>query len=182
MHFGLFYELAVPGFTGKTEPQVYRETLDEIEQADRLGLDSVWLVEHHFMREYSHASAPDLFLAAASQRTRRIRLGHAIVLLPFWHPVRVAERIATLDILSGGRVEFGVGRGFTPVEYETFGVKMEDSRSLVDESMDVILRAWQPGRVKHAGRHFKVADVEVLPKPVQTPHPPIWTAAVSPET
>jgi alkanesulfonate monooxygenase SsuD/methylene tetrahydromethanopterin reductase-like flavin-dependent oxidoreductase (luciferase family) len=147
MQFGLFYELAVPGFTGKTEAQVYRETLDEIEAADRLGWDSAWLVEHHFMKEYSHASAPDMVLAAASQRTRRLRLGHAIFLLPFWHPVRVAERIATLDLLSGGRVEFGVGRGFTPVEYETFGVRMEDSRELVDESMQVVLRGFAPGRV-----------------------------------
>src|SRR5215468_735449 len=182
MKFGLFYELAVPGFTGKSEEQVYRETLEEIELADRLGIDSVWLVEHHFMREYSHSSAPDMFLAAASQRTKRIRLGHAIFLLPFWHPVRVAERIATLDILSGGRVEFGIGRGFTPMEYDTFGVRMEDSRSLVDESMDVVLRCFGEGRVKHDGKHFKVADCEVLPKPLQKPHPPIWTAAVSPET
>jgi alkanesulfonate monooxygenase SsuD/methylene tetrahydromethanopterin reductase-like flavin-dependent oxidoreductase (luciferase family) len=182
MHFGLFYELAVPGFTGKTEAQVYGETLDEIAVADQLGLDSVWLVEHHFMREYSHSSAPDMLLAAASQRTRRIRLGHAIVLLPFWHPVRVAERIATLDLLSQGRVEFGIGRGFTPTEYETFGVRMEDSRDLVDEAMDVILRAFGDGRVDHRGKHFRVADVEVLPKPVQRPHPPIWTAAVSPES
>jgi alkanesulfonate monooxygenase SsuD/methylene tetrahydromethanopterin reductase-like flavin-dependent oxidoreductase (luciferase family) len=182
MKFGLFYELAVPEFTGKTEEQVYRETLAEIELADRLGLDGVWLVEHHFMREYSHSSAPDMVLAAASQRTQRIRLGHAIFLLPFWHPVRVAERIATLDLLSGGRVEFGIGRGFTPTEYDTFGVRMEDSRSLVDESMDVVLRCFGEGRVQHDGKHFKVADCEVLPKPLQKPHPPIWTAAVSTET
>jgi alkanesulfonate monooxygenase SsuD/methylene tetrahydromethanopterin reductase-like flavin-dependent oxidoreductase (luciferase family) len=182
MKFGLFYELAVPKFTGKTEEQVYREALAEIELADRLGLDGVWMVEHHFMREYSHSSAPDMFLAAASQRTKRIRLGHAIFLLPFWHPVRVAERIATLDILSGGRVEFGVGRGFSPKEYDTFGVRMEDSRTLVDEAMEVIMRCFGEERVVHEGKHFKVADCEVLPKPLQKPHPPIWTAAVSSET
>lgn len=182
MRFDLFYELAVPAFAGRTESQVYGETLEEIELADELGFDTAWVVEHHFMREYSHAGAPDVFLAAAAARTRRIRLGHAVVPLPYHHPVHVAERLATLDILSRGRVEFGFGRGFQPREYAAFGVDMADSRALVEESLAILKRAFAGGPLRHAGRHYRLDDVEVLPRVVQRPHPPLWMAAVSPES
>lgn len=182
MQFDLFYELSVPGFAGRSETQVFRETLEELELADRCGYATAWLVEHHFMREYSHSSAPDLFLAAASQRTTRLRLGHGIVPLPYSHPVRVAERLATLDILSGGRVEFGFGRGFSPREYEAFGIHMADSRSLTEEALEIIRLSFRGEPVHHRGRHFQLDGVNILPRTVQTPHPPLWTAAVSPES
>jgi alkanesulfonate monooxygenase SsuD/methylene tetrahydromethanopterin reductase-like flavin-dependent oxidoreductase (luciferase family) len=182
MRFDVFYELSVPAFAGRSEPQVYRETLEEIALADRLGYDTAWLVEHHFMREYSHCSAPELVLAAAAQHTRHLRLGHGIIPLPYSHPVHVAERLATLDILSGGRVEFGFGRGFSPREYESFGIDMAESRSRTEESLQIIRQAFRREPVHFDGRHFRLNGVEVLPHILQRPHPPIWSAAVSPES
>lgn len=182
MQFDLFYELSVPRFAGRSEAQVFHETLAELELADQCGYSIAWLVEHHFMREYSHSSAPDLFLAAAAQRTSRLRLGHGIIPLPYSHPVRVAERLATLDILSHGRVEFGFGRGFSPREYETFGIEMAASRSLTEEALDVIRLSFQGEPVHYQGRHFRLEGIDILPKVVQKPHPPLWSAAVSPES
>lgn len=183
MEFDLFYELAVPAFAGRTERQVYEETLEEIALADDLGFHTAWLTEHHFMPEYGHSSAPDLFLAAAAQRTRRIRLGLGIVPLPYHHPLQIAERAATLDILSGGRLELGVGRGFSPKEYGAFGVRPEESRTLVAEGLEVLLQAFSDADpISFAGRHFQFQDIHVRPRVVQRPHPPLWMAAVSPES
>lgn len=182
MKFDLFYELSVPRFKGLSEAQVYTQALEEIALAETLGFDTLWAVEHHFMPEYSHSSAPEMFLAAASQRTARLRLGHAIVPMPYNHPVRVAERIATLDVLSGGRAEFGFGRGFSPVEYASFGVAMADSRSLTEEALAIVRASFAGGPVSFAGRHFRLEAVDILPKVIQRPHPPVWTAAVSPDS
>ena len=182
MKFDLFYELSVPGFKDRSEAQVYAEALEEVALAEELGFDTLWAVEHHFMPEYSHSSAPEMFLAAASQRTRRLRLGHAIVPLPYSHPVRVAERIATLDVLSGGRAEFGFGRGFSPTEYTSFGVSMADSRSVTEEALAIVRASFSGEPVTFQGRHFHLEGVQILPRVVQEPHPPIWTAAVSPDS
>src|SRR3954471_24779905 len=125
MRFGLFYEHQMPRpWEDGGHEKLLGNALDQIELADRVGFDYVWQVEHHFLTEYSHSSAPEVFLGAVSQRTRRIRIGHGVVLLPmpYNHPIRVAERIATLDILSDGRVEFGTGRSGTPAELEGFGI------------------------------------------------------------
>lgn len=181
MKIDLFYELAVPDEGGREEARVYADTLDEIALADALGFDGVWLVEHHFTREYSHSSAPELMLAAASQRTRRLRLGHAVVVAPYHHPIRVAERAAALDLLSGGRLELGIGRGFSPAEYQVFSADMRLSRDYVAETLAILRQAGQ-GPLDHRGRLFAFEGIEVLPKPLQKPHPPLWTAAVSPET
>lgn len=180
MHFDLFHELAVPDFAMRNETQVFEETLEELTLAESCGFRGVWLVEHHFMREFSHSSAPDLVLAAASQRTRTLRLGHAIIPLPYHHPLQVAERLATLDILSQGRVEFGFGRGFLPQEYAAFGVDMKQSRELVEESLAVIRQAFAGKAVDFTGKHFQIKETAVLPGIVQQPHPPLWMAAVSP--
>jgi alkanesulfonate monooxygenase SsuD/methylene tetrahydromethanopterin reductase-like flavin-dependent oxidoreductase (luciferase family) len=182
MEFDLFYELSVPSFSGRDECRVFHESLEELAWAEACGFRTAWLVEHHFMPGYSHSAAPDVFLAAASQRTIRLRLGHAIIPLPYTHPVHVAERIATLDILSGGRVELGFGRGFSPAEYAAFGVDMADSRSLVEESLHIIRQAFTGVPVHFAGRHFKLDGQQIVPCVVQQPHPPLWTAAVSPES
>ncbi|AOU99776.1 monooxygenase [Acidihalobacter yilgarnensis] len=182
MHFDLFNELSVPTLGNRDEREVFEDTLAQWVLAEDLGFTTGWLVEHHFMPEYSHSTAPELFLAAASQRTQRLRLGHAIVPLPYHHPIRVAERLATLDILSGGRVEFGFGRGFSPQEYQAFGREMRDSRSYTEESLAVIRQAFAKGQVDFHGQHFDFTELAVLPHPLQKPHPPIWTAAVSPES
>jgi alkanesulfonate monooxygenase SsuD/methylene tetrahydromethanopterin reductase-like flavin-dependent oxidoreductase (luciferase family) len=172
----------VPPGCGRTEAQVFAESLAEIELADRLGFHGVWLVEHHFMPAYSHCSKPELVLAALSQRTSRLRLGFGVVPLPFHHPVHVAERIATLDVLCGGRVEVGIGRGFSPAEYSAFDIPMEESRSRVEESLAILRAAAREETVSYNGRHFRLDGVSIVPRCLQRPYPPLWTAAVSPET
>src|SRR5436309_8398999 len=141
MRFGLFYEHQLPRpWKEGAEGRLLSDALEQVELADRLGFHSVWQVEHHFLEEYSHSSAPEVFLAAASQRTTNIRLGHGIVQLPpeVNHPARVAERIATLDLLSGGRVEFGTGEGSSQVELGAFGVPREEKRAQWEEALDAI--------------------------------------------
>jgi alkanesulfonate monooxygenase SsuD/methylene tetrahydromethanopterin reductase-like flavin-dependent oxidoreductase (luciferase family) len=181
MRLDLFYELSSPPHLALTESQVYHQALDEIELADRLGFGAVWLVEHHFMRGYSHSSRPELFLAAASQRTRRIRLGLGVIPLPYHHPVHVAERVASLDILSGGRLEVGIGRGFSPTEYSLFGADMAESRSLTEESLAILRASFRRQPISHRGRHYQFEQLDLIPHPLQSP-PPVWTAAVSPQS
>jgi len=182
MQFDLFYELSVPEQLGCSEQQIFSQALDEISLADSLNYKTAWLVEHHYMKGYSHSSAPELFLAALSQRTNRIRLGHAIVPLPYTHPIRVAERAATLDILSNGRLEFGFGRGFSPKEYGSFGVAMSDSRTVTKESFEIIRNSFSGEPINYSGKHYQLDDIEIFPKVLQNPHPPLWTAAVSPSS
>ncbi len=185
MKFGLLYELeyARPWYRG-WEAALFHQALEQIELADRAGFDYVWQVEHHFLTEYSHSSAPEVFLGAVSQRTSRIRIGHGVVLLPpaYNNPIRVAERIATLDILSGGRVDFGTGRSGTPVELEGFGISPADSKAMWEELVSVIPRMWMEDPFSYEGRFFSMPPRSVIPKPVQRPHPPMWVAAASPRT
>src|SRR6516165_3006766 len=141
MRFGIFYEHQLPRpWLQDSEAQLYREALEQVELADRLGIDYVWEVEHHFLEEYSHSSAPEVFLAAASQRTSSIRLGHGIVQLPFGfnHPARVAERVATLDLVSDGRVDFGTGEASSAAELGGFGVPREAKRAMWAETLDAV--------------------------------------------
>src|SRR5437763_1865755 len=156
-----------------------RNALEQSELADRLGFDYVWEVEHHFLEEYAHSSAPEVFLAAASQRTKRIRLGHGIVALPpaYNHPARVAERIATLDLVSDGRVEFGTGETSSQMELGGFGVPRDEKRAQWDEALDVITRMFVEEPFAGArGRHVNMPPRNVVPKPQQKPHPPLWVA------
>ena len=172
----------MPPHLGRSEQDVYADALAEIELADRLGFHGAWIVEHHLMPGYSHSSKPELVLAALSQRTRHLRLGLGVIPLPYHHPLHVAERIGTLDVLCGGRLEVGIGRGFSPGEYLAFGVDMADSRQLVDESLAILRAAAQDEPIDHRGRNFRLDRVRVVPRPLQRPYPPLWTAAVSPET
>lgn len=158
-----------------------KENLAMMEYADSLGFDSVWLVEHHFS-EYGVLPSAQMMAAAIAQRTKKVRIGTAVVVLPFNHPIRVAEEVALADILSNGRIEFGVGRGYQRGEFAGFNIPMDESRERFAESLDIILKAWTTERFSYEGKYFRVDDVSVLPKPVQQPHPPIWMAAVSPET
>lgn len=180
MKFGVFYELQRPRPWGPDgEENLVREALEQIELADRLGFDSVWEVEHHFLEEYSHSSAPEVFLAAASQRTKRIRLGHGIVQLPlgFNHPARVAERIGMLDLVSGGRVEFGTGQGSSQAELGGFGVDRDLKHNQWEEALDAVIRMMtEEPFTGHDGRFFSMPPRNVIPKPKQKPHPPLWVA------
>jgi alkanesulfonate monooxygenase SsuD/methylene tetrahydromethanopterin reductase-like flavin-dependent oxidoreductase (luciferase family) len=186
MRFGLFYEHQLPRADGeRDEGKLLADALDQVELADRLGIDYVWEVEHHFLEEYSHSSAPEVFLAAASQRTRRIRLGHGIVQIPpaVNHPARVAERVATLDLISGGRVEFGTGEGSSQMELGGFGVDREVKRAQWEESLDAITRMFvEEPFAGYEGRWISMPPRSVVPKPRQRPHPPLWVACSRRET
>jgi len=186
MRFGIFYEHQLPRPWGpESEHTLLRDALEQIELADRSGIDYVWEVEHHFLEEYSHSSAPEVFLAAASQRTRQIRLGHGIVQAPSAvnHPARIAERIATLDLVSDGRVEFGTGEASSAAELGGFGVPRDAKRAMWEETLDVVTRmfAEQPF-TGHHGDFITVPPRYVLPRPLQKPHPPLWVACSRRET
>ena len=177
MKFGIFYELQLPRPWGPNdELTLYQNALDQIELADKCGYDYAWQVEHHFLEEYSHSPAPESFLAAASQRTRQIRLGHGICQLTTNHPARVAERIATLDLLSRGRVEFGMGESSSSTELEPFGIAIDSKRDVFEESVRAIMPMFKDGGSEHHGKYFDLPLRNVLPKPVQKPHPPLWVA------
>src|SRR3984957_15539676 len=140
MKFGIFYELQLPRpWQAAGALKLYQEALTQLETADRLGYDHAWQVEHHFLEEYSHSPVPESFLAAASQRTKQIRLGHGIMQLTTNHPARVAEKIATLDLLSNGRCECGMGESASITELEPFGVEMENKREIFEEGVRAIL-------------------------------------------
>src|SRR4051794_12989407 len=186
MRFGVFYEHQLPRpWTADSERRLIADALEQVELADRVGFDFVWEVEHHFLEEYSHSSASDVFLAAASQRAPRIRLGFGILPLPpgYQHPARVAETVAMLDLVSGGRVEFGTGETSSGMELAGFGVDRETKREQWDEGLDVVTRmmAEEPF-AGWDGRFFSMPPRNVVPKPVQRPHPPLWVACSRRET
>jgi alkanesulfonate monooxygenase SsuD/methylene tetrahydromethanopterin reductase-like flavin-dependent oxidoreductase (luciferase family) len=178
--FGIFYEHQLPRpWEPDSEHKLFKDALDQVELADKLGIDYVWEVEHHFLEEYSHSSAPEVFLAAASQRTSRIRLGHGIVPLPpnINHTARVAERIATLDLVSDGRVDFGTGESTSEAELGGFLVDRDTKREQWDEALDAVTRMFveQPFG-GYQGKHLEMPVRDVLPKTLQKPHPPLWVA------
>jgi alkanesulfonate monooxygenase SsuD/methylene tetrahydromethanopterin reductase-like flavin-dependent oxidoreductase (luciferase family) len=158
--------------------QVYARALERIEVMDRTGYDAVWLAEHHFS-SFSVCPSVHMMGVLAAARTTRLRIGTGVSLAPFYHPLRLAEEVALLDQVSGGRVNWGAGRGFARVEFENFGVPPEESASRFREAVEIVLRAWTEERLSFAGEHFKFDGVEVLPKPLQQPHPPVWMAATS---
>jgi alkanesulfonate monooxygenase SsuD/methylene tetrahydromethanopterin reductase-like flavin-dependent oxidoreductase (luciferase family) len=186
MRFGIFYEHQLPRpWTDGLELKLFQDALDQVELADRLGFDNVWEVEHHFLEEYSHSSAPEVFLAACSQRTKQIRLGHGIVLMPpgYNHPARVAERISTLDLVSNGRVEWGTGESSALLELGGYGVAVADKRNAwreaVEQCANMMAMDPYPG---FEGQFFSMPTRNVVPKPVQKPHPPLWVACSNRET
>jgi alkanesulfonate monooxygenase SsuD/methylene tetrahydromethanopterin reductase-like flavin-dependent oxidoreductase (luciferase family) len=178
--FGIFYEHQLPRpWHDGDEHKLLKDALDQVELADRLGIDYVWEVEHHFLEEYSHSSAPEVFLAAASQRTSRIRLGHGIVQLPFNfnHTARVAERIATLDLVSDGRVDFGTGEASSEAELGGFLIDRTQKRDQWDEALDAVTRMFvEEPFAGYEGRFFEMPVRNVVPKTLQKPHPPLWVA------
>lgn len=186
MKFGIFYEHQLPRPWGEGDEQrLIQEALDQVELADRLGIDYAWEVEHHFLEEYSHSSAPEVFLAACSQRTKNIRLGHGIVLMPpkYNHPARVAERIGMLDLVSNGRVEWGTGESSSIMELGGFGIEPSEKRDMwregVEQCANMMAMDPYPG---FEGKYFSMPCRNVVPKPAQRPHPPIWVACSNRET
>ena len=191
MEFGVFSTIDVRPDCGQTEVGATENFLTQCEYADELGYDSVWLAEQRFFPEYSCSPAPELLAAALSQRTRRVRIGFAVLLVPYHHPIHTAGKIATLDILTQGRVDFGLGRGVQHVEAEALGVSMEDSREIFAEHLEVVLKAWTQEKFTHRGVHYDIPEnlrdargreISIIPKPVQKPYPPVWIAAVSSDT
>src|SRR4029077_5962333 len=156
--------------------KLYQNALTQLELADNHGYDYAWVVEHHFLEEYSHSPAPEVFLGAASQRTKRIRLGHGIIQLTTSHPARVAERVAALDLLSNGRVEFGMGESASITELEPFGRDMETKREVFEEAGAAIFPMFSRVGTEHHGKYFDIPRRNVVPKPLQKPHPPLWMA------
>jgi len=186
MKFGIFYEHQLPRpWKENDELKLYQDALDQVELADRLGIDYVWEVEHHFLEEYAHSSAPEVFLAACSQRTKNIRLGHGIKLMPpnYNHPARVAEEIATLDLVSNGRVEFGTGESSSLAELGGFKIPVEEKRNqwleAVEQTCNMMAMEPYPG---YEGKYFSMPCRNVVPKPIQRPHPPLWVACSNRET
>ena len=186
MRFGVFYELQLPKpWDEDSEQRLFNEALDQVVLADRLGIDYAWAVEHHFLDEYSHCSAPEVFLAAAAARTKNIRLGHGIrqVIANYNHPARTAECISCLDLVSNGRVDFGIGEGATRLELHGFDIPAKKKRALSLEAAEQVANMMAmtpyPG---YEGESFSMPCRNVLPKPVQKPHPPMWIACTNRDT
>jgi len=186
LRFGVFYELQLPKpWNEGDEHRLFQEALEQVVLADRLGFDYAWEVEHHFLDEYSHSSSPEIFLACAAGRTERIRLGHGIrqVIPNYNHPARTAEGIATLDLVSNGRVDFGIGEGATRLELGGFGISAKEKRAMSLEAAEQIANMMMldpyPG---FEGQFFSMPCRNVLPKPLQKPHPPMWIACTNRDT
>ncbi len=181
MKFGIFVFGDNPPQIGRSNQKYYEEVLTMAEWAEELGFDSFWLGEHHFYW-YGTCVSPPMIIAALSQRTKKIRLGPAISVLPFHHPLIVAEEYALADNLCGGRLNFAIGSGFSPLEYKTFGMSMEEARERYWEGFDVILKAWRQEEFSHQGKFYQIENFSLWMKPLQRPMPPTWVAASSDET
>jgi alkanesulfonate monooxygenase SsuD/methylene tetrahydromethanopterin reductase-like flavin-dependent oxidoreductase (luciferase family) len=182
MQFGLFGGARTKRSVGLEDSQGYESFIDYVTEADRLGLKQLFMVEHHFTGQ-GQVSASMTVLAYLAARTRHIRLGTAVVVLPWHNPVLIAEQVATLDLLSGGRVDFGVGKGYRQAEFDGFCIPIDEATERFDEAMEIIRKAWTAeGRFSHHGKRWHYTDVVVEPEPLQRPHPPLWLAAGSPDS
>ena len=179
MKFGVLQFFSWPGRRVPL-PTVYERAFQRAEIMDQTGYDAVWLAEHHFST-YSVCPSIHIMGTHIAARTKRLRIGTAVSLAPFYHPLRLAEEVALLDVLSEGRVNWGAGRGFDETEYRSFGVDREESYPRFRETVDIVLEAWKNDRLTYHGDYYDFDDVEVLPKPLQDPHPPVWLASSSPD-
>lgn len=184
MRFALFYEIPVPKPWGPDDERLaYEHTIEQAVAGERFGWDAFWTVEHHFLEEYSHCSNPEVLYGAIAAKTERIRLGYGVRLMPkpYNHPVRTAESVAVLDLISGGRVDFGTGRSSTRAELEGFGVDPKDTREMWQEAIEHVVGCWTNERYGFEGTHWSMPERRVQPKPLQSPHPPIFGATSSEE-
>ncbi|MBS0473261.1 MAG: LLM class flavin-dependent oxidoreductase [Proteobacteria bacterium] len=186
MRFGIFYEHQLPKpWNEGDEAKLFHEALEQVVLADRLGYDYAWEVEHHFLEEYSHSSAPEVFLSACAALTKNIRVGHGIrqVIPNYNHPARTAEGLGTLDIISRGRLDFGIGEGATRLELGGFGIPAKEKRAMALEAAEQIANMMAmtpyPG---YEGKGFSFPCRNIVPKPVQKPHPPMWMACTNRDT
>ena len=184
MRFGTFHLMERPFI--KSEPQVYREHLEQIRLADSIGYDAVWLTEHHFSSvpyvpdvdgEYCISASPFAMACAVSQITENVRIGSAVKVLPMEHPLRIAEDVAMADILSGGRIDFGCGLGYRKYEFDGLDVPMEEKLDRYKEALEIIVGVWTTEEFSYDGRFWKVPRLTLVPRPVQKPHPPVWIAS-----
>jgi alkanesulfonate monooxygenase SsuD/methylene tetrahydromethanopterin reductase-like flavin-dependent oxidoreductase (luciferase family) len=180
MEFGLFTEFSCP--PGMSHTVAFDEAMTEMTQAEALGYDAVWLAEIHFQRDRSVLASPYVIASAIAARTRRVKIGMAVSVLPLAHPLHLAEDAATVDQLSHGRLDFGVGRSGLPAHYSGFGIPYAESRDRFFETLEIVKKAWTEERFSHEGKYFQFRDVCVMPKPYQKPHPPIRVAATIDET
>jgi alkanesulfonate monooxygenase SsuD/methylene tetrahydromethanopterin reductase-like flavin-dependent oxidoreductase (luciferase family) len=180
MKFGMFYVLECPDGDYR---RAYKEMLGQVEYAEELGFDSVWLAEHHGS-PYGSMPSPAVAASAIATITERLRIGIAVAILPFEHPVRTAEDYAMVDVISGGRLDMGVGRGYQPREFAMLGLadQQAHSREIFNESLEILIGLWENERFSYQGQHYQLDDVGITPRPLQQPRPPIYVAAISPAT
>lgn len=179
MEFHTFHLVNWP--EGWSQQEVYRNEVDMIQLSEELGYDGVWIAEHHF-RRYSICPSIMPFAAFVAARTSRVKIGSGVVVLPLHNPIRAAEEAAELDLLSNGRLMYGFGRGYQAIEFNGYNVSLSEARARTDEAIEIMKLAWTQESFSYDGQFTKVEDVAVQPKPLQKPHPQMWTAAVSPET
>ena len=179
MDFGIFLLLQSP--TAKSHQEIFSRGTDLAKTADKLGFESVWCAEHHFST-YGYLSRPLMFASHLATQTEKIRVGSAVVVLPLHHPLIVAEEIATADLLSNGRLDIGLGRGYQVYEFERLGMKLEESRERFEEAVDILLLAFKGEPFSFNGKHFKFGETSIFPTPIQKPRPPIWVVGQSEES
>jgi alkanesulfonate monooxygenase SsuD/methylene tetrahydromethanopterin reductase-like flavin-dependent oxidoreductase (luciferase family) len=177
MDIGTFLLMQSP--SARPSQEIYARGVEQAQAAETLGFRNVWLGEHHFST-YGYLSRPAQFATHIAAKTTTLRVGTAVIVIPLHHPLIVAEEIATLDLLSGGRVDIGFGRGYQNYEFERFSLDLESAKNRWDESLDIILNAFKGQPFSYAGKHYQMPDTVVFPQPRQTPHPPIWIVAQSP--
>ena len=183
MRFGMFFELQMPKpWSANAESDTFWQAIEQVTFAVEMGFEQVWLVEHHFLSEFAHSSAPEITLAIMAERTSKMRLGFGVVLTPVHHPLHVAARVATLDIFSHGRVDVGVGRTKGPYQLNPFGTDVSDAHSMMLETLDCLPGMWTQEVFSHEGEHWSSPAREAIPKPVQKPHPPLWMACTQEDT
>jgi len=183
MRFGMFFELQMPKpWSPTAESDTFWQAIDQVTFAEEMGFEQVWLVEHHFLSEFAHSSAPEITLAIMAERTEKMRLGFGVVLTPVHHPLHVAARVATLDIFSHGRVDVGVGRTKGPYQLNPFGTDASQAHSMMLETLECLPGMWTQEVFSHEGEHWSIPAREVIPKPIQKPHPPLWMACTQEDT
>jgi len=183
MRFGMFYELQMPKpWSENAEYNTLWQAVEQVAYAEEMGFEQVWLVEHHFLSEFAHSSAPEVTLAIMAERTTKMRLGFGVVLAPVHHPLHVAARVATLDIFSNGRVDVGVGRTKGPYQLTPFGTDVAQTQGMMIETLECLPGMWTQDVFSHEGKHWSIPPREVIPKPIQKPHPPLWMACTQEDT